>query len=664
MCGIAGFVNFDNRPADRTLLSRMIRTLQYRGPDDMGSYVDGPVALAHNRLSIIDLAGGKQPMATSQDAVWITFNGEIFNYVELREDLVKKGHHFATRSDTEVILHLYDEYGLDCVQHMNGQWAFAIWDKKNKRLFLSRDRVGVRPLFYTTAGDSFIFGSEVKALFAHPTVDRKLNVSALGQVFTYWFPLAPGTPFEGVEELPPGHSLTVENGQIKTHRYWQLDFSATDAACVQSPRAQERYESDFFNLLLDATRIRLRADVPVGAYLSGGLDSSVTTALAQRFVGSNLCTFSVAFEDPTLDESVFQQDVVRSLETKHRTIRCSADDIGEVFPAVIWHAERPILRTAPAPLFLLSRLVRESGFKVVLTGEGADEFLGGYDIYKEAKIRAFWAAQPDSLRRPLLLKRLYPYLNGLQKQSPAFLQAFFHASPEDVNDPFFSHIPRWELTRKSEVFFSPAIREEFQNCQGYADIRRLLPSKFGSWGKFSQAQYLEAAFLLPAYLLSSQGDRVAMAHSVEGRYPFLDHRVIQFAASLPPQLKMKVLNEKYILKKVFGDLVPPSVRNRPKQPYRAPDSVSFFDPITGRARQPYVDELLSPDCIRKAGIFDPSAVQKLVTKAKTGRASSFLDNAALVGVLSTQLLIHQFIHNFEERISHAADRAASTAVCN
>lgn len=642
----------------------MIRTLNYRGPDGTGMYVSGSVGLAHNRLSIIDIAGGKQPMSASQESLWITFNGEIFNFLELREELIKKGHEFSTRSDTEVILHLYREYGSDCVQHMNGQWAFAIWDARNRKLFLSRDRVGVRPLFYTTAGHSFIFGSELKAVLAHTAVDRKLNMQAIGQVFTYWFAPAPGTPFQGIHELPPGHSMMVEEGQVNVHRYWQLDFSPAEMGRIDSPDEQEKYESEFCDLLLDATRIRLRADVPVGAYLSGGLDSSVTTALAQRFVGSKLCTFSVAFEDPTLDESSYQREVVRSLDTEHQTIRCSADDIGEVFPAVIWHSERPILRTAPAPLFLLSRLVRESGFKVVLTGEGADEFLGGYDIYKEAKIRAFWAAQADSVRRPLLLKRLYPYLNGLQKQSPAYLQAFFHATPNDVKNPFFSHVPRWELTARSEVFFTASIRQELQQRALYADIEQLLPEGFAKWGTFSRAQYLESAFLLPAYLLSSQGDRVAMAHSVEGRYPFLDYRIVQFAASLPPQLKMKVLNEKYLLKKVFGDLVPPSVRNRPKQPYRAPDAISFFDPTTGKARHPYVDELLSSDCLRAYGMFDPNPVQKLVAKAKAGRASSFLDNAALVGILSTQLLAHQFIKHFEEKISHAPDRAGSTAVCN
>ena len=400
MCGIAGFLNLDGRPADRLLLERMIRMIDYRGPDGTGAFTDGAIALAHNRLSIIDIAGGHQPMQSDEGALWITFNGEIFNFIELREELIKKGRRFCSRSDTEVILHLYLEYGPECVRHMNGQWSFAIWDGRSKTLFLSRDRVGVRPLFYTTAGNSFIFGSELKAVLAHPAVDRNLDPQALRQVFTYWFPLAPSTPFQDVHELPPGHSIILADGKLEIRRYWQLDFSRADEARVDSVKGEERYEDEFCSLLLDATRIRLRADVPVGAYLSGGLDSSVVTALAQKFVGSKLCTFSVAFDDPSLDETSFQQEVVRSLDTQHQSIRCSADDISEVFPEVIWHSERPVLRTAPAPLFLLSRLVRDSGFKVVLTGEGADEFLGGYDIYKEAKIRAFWAAQPDSKRRP------------------------------------------------------------------------------------------------------------------------------------------------------------------------------------------------------------------------------------------------------------------------
>jgi asparagine synthase (glutamine-hydrolysing) len=663
MCGIAGFLNLDGAPVEPGVLNGMIGTLEHRGPDGSGTWTRGPVALGHRRLSIIDLACGHQPMTCDEGSLSITFNGEIFNYVELREELLQKGHTFRTRSDTEVILRLYQEYGPECVSHMNGQWAFAIWDERKRRLFASRDRMGVLPLFHTMVGRTFVFGSEVKALLAYPGVHRELDLEALRQVFTFWFPLAPRTVFKNVFELPAAHSMIIEDGEIKVYRYWELDFSIGDSARLDSPRTEESYLDELCDLILDSTRLRLRADVPVGAYLSGGLDSSITSALAQRFVGSSLCTFSVAFEDPALDESSYQMEVAARLGSKHETIRCSSADIGEVFPEVIRHAERPILRTAPAPLFMLSKLVHDNGFKVVLTGEGSDEFLGGYDIFKEAKIRAFWGAQIDSKYRPLLLKRLYPYLPGLQKQPLAYLRAFFHVSPEALADPFFSHVPRWDVTARAQALFSPAVRSALGTYTPYEDVAELVPREFSNWSAFSRAQYLEAAFLLPGYLLSSQGDRVSMAHSVEARYPFLDHRVAEFSTIAPARLKMKVLNEKYLLKRAFGDLVPASVRERPKQPYRAPDAISFFDPETGRARQPYVEEALSPESIRASGVFAPGAVEKLVERAKSGRTTDYVSNAALVGVLSTQLVVDEFISKRPETVSHATDRTGSTAVC-
>jgi asparagine synthase (glutamine-hydrolysing) len=636
MCGIAGVLNLSGAPVDLALLERMTGSIRHRGPDGLGVYAKDHVGFGHTRLSIIDIAGGSQPMSIADKSLWITFNGEIFNHVELREELIRKGHRFTTRSDTEVILHLYQEEGEKCVERFNGQWAFAIWDAPRRKLFLSRDRFGVRPLFYTQTPDSLLFASEIKTLLASPDVDRQLDLKALDEIFTFWVTPPPRTAFRNIRQLPPGHSMVVEKGRVRVFPYWTLDFERE----YEMPEASEqRLAEEFHALLEDATRIRLRSDVPVATYLSGGLDSTYITALAKQASPDLLNTFSVTFDDNELDESPFQQEASRFLGTAHCSVRCSRDDIAAVFPEVVWHTEQPILRTAPAPLFLLSKLVRESGFKVVLTGEGADEMLGGYDIFKEAKIRRFFGQRPESSWRSLLLKRLYPYMNGIQRQPSVYLKKFFQVTPEDLNNPFFSHLPRWRLTAKLKRFFSDEVRAETQSLSPISALEGSLPGGYSKWAPLNQAEYLEASLLLPGYILSSQGDRVAMAHAVEGRYPFLDHRVVEFATKLPPRLKMKVLNQKHLLKRAAHRLVPESVRQRPKQPYRAPDGCSFFG--SGAS---YAEELLSSDQIKDDAIFDPQAVAHLVSKFKCGRETSVVDNMALVGILSTQLLLHRFVN--------------------
>lgn len=640
MCGIVGIAHSDPSPVDPEPLRRMLATLTHRGPDEQALFVEGPVGLGHARLSIIDLAGGHQPMNYRRAGLWIAYNGEIFNYVELREELAAHGHQFLTRSDTEVILHAFEEWGEACVSRFNGQWAFAVWDERRRRLFLSRDRLGVRPLFYTRLGNRLLFASEVKALLAHRDVPRRLDPVGLDQTFTYWTTLAPRTVFEGISELPPGHNLIWQDGRLSTDRYWQLSFEPDE-----SVRTEEQWADKLLVLLADATRLRLRSDVPVGAYLSGGLDSTLTTALIQRSTSAVLRTFSITFDQPEFDESDYQRQAVDALGTDHEAIRCTSRDIAQVFPSVVWHAERPLLRTAPAPLFLLSELVRASGFKVVVTGEGADEMFGGYNVFKEAKVRRFWAAQPESAWRPLLLNRLYPYLPNLQAQSLAYRKAFFRVRPDDLADPLFSHLPRWELTSRLKTLLADGFRTSAAGQADFADCRAALPPGFAQWPPFCQSQYLEAIIFLPGYLLSSQGDRMAMAHSVEGRYPFLDHRVVELAARIPPRLKMKGLHEKHILKQTAQGLVPDSVRRRAKQPYRAPDVASFFPTAAGQTPPEYVRELLSTERIRRDGVFRPEAVEPLVRKALRGEVIGQRDNMALVGLISTQLLVEQFIHN-------------------
>jgi len=636
MCGVAGYVSLNGNPVEEALVRKMVGMINHRGPDATGVYCDGRAGLGHARLSIIDLSGGAQPMHNEDETLWVSFNGEIFNYLELREELIKKGHQFQTRSDTEVILHAFEEKGEDCVKDFNGQWAFAIWDTRAKRLFLSRDRLGVRPMFYTKTAGAFLFASEIKALFAHPDARRALDPHGLDEIFTYWCTLAPRTAFEGVSELPPGHSLMLEEGEVKVRRYWAIDYEA-DA----DPRPEEEYACRLRELLIDAVRIRLRADVPVGAYLSGGLDSTLTTALIKGYTNAPLRTFSVSFEDSEFDESAYQREAAKYLGTDHEEVVCSSETIGRVFPDVIWHTEKPILRTAPAPLYCLSKLVRESGYKVVITGEGSDEMFGGYDIFKEAKIRRFWAAHPESNLRPLLLRKLYPYLPNIQSQPDAYRKAFFHIKPEDLASPFFSHLPRWELTAQTKLFFADEFKARI-GSNGNGKLAARLPDGYASWDPFCQAQYLEAGWLLPGYILSSQGDRMGMAHSVEGRFPFLDHRVAEFASHLPPHLKMKALNEKYLVKTCADGLIPPSIKRRSKQPYRAPEGKSFFPakPLE------YVRELLSEERIRRDGVFHPAAVARLMGKVQSGQAIGIKDNMALVGIISTQLLLEQFVNSF------------------
>jgi asparagine synthase (glutamine-hydrolysing) len=640
MCGIAGIFNFRcNREITLDTLKGMIAMLRHRGPDGFGYYRDELTGLAHARLSIIDLEGGWQPIYNEDKTVCIVFNGEIFNYLELREELEEKGHRFSTHSDTEVIVHLYEEYGEKCLSHLNGQFAFAIRDKRRNRLFIARDRVGIRPLFYTQLDGSFLFASEIKALFAERKVKRELDPLALDQIFTFWMTIPPRTAFKDIFELPAGHYLIIERGTIEKKKYWDLDFTQGLRSC-----SEEEYAEQLRELLIASTRLQLRADVPVGAYLSGGIDSSVITTLIKNYTDTPLRTFSVTFQDEVYDESGYQQQMIDYLHTDHSDIRCTYADIGRVFPEVIRYTEKPIVRTAPAPLYLLSKLVRENGYRVVLTGEGSDEILAGYDIFKETKVRRFLERSPDSRFRPLIMKRLYPYLAHSPVRSLQYAESFFKADTHNYPEEFYSHVPRWNTTAKIKTFFSASLKDALIGYDNVRDLAASLSDDLDGLDDVSLAQYIEIKTLLSGYLLSSQGDRMAMANSIEGRFPFLDHRVVEFACKLPPTIRMKALTEKYILKKSMKDLLPDAVLRRTKQPYMAPDAKSFF---LGD-RFDYVDELLSDRYLAESGYFNTKAVALLVKKCRQSPVLGFKDNMALVGILSTQLLHDLYIRNFQE----------------
>ena len=650
MCGIVGILNRGSglgtgpTPEDVTGMIGMVR---HRGPEAAGLYVDDEVGLGHARLSIVDLAGGLQPLSSQDDSIWLIVNGEVFNYVELRAELEARGHRFKTGSDCETILHLYEEQGPDCVHALNGDFAFALWDRNRRQLVLARDRVGVRPLFYTEADGQLVFGSEIKALLTRPGVSREIDPVALGQVFSSWSPVPPRTMFEGISTLRPGHMLIANPRGTTIRQYWGVSFPERGA---QPPMGDGEAAEALRELLLDATRLRLRADVPVGSYVSGGLDSSAVTALARRYTTNKLQTFAVSFTDGEYDERPHQERVARMLGTEHHTVTCGSEDIARVFPDVVWHAETPLLRTAPAPLYILAGLVRQHDFKVVLTGEGADEFLVGYDIFKEARIRAFWARQPDSKLRPLLLKRLYGHIPEMARPSQSYLEAFFGADLDQAGAPGFSHATRWRNGERLHRYFSAEVQAAIA-AGGAAELDALLADNAAAWDPVSRAQYNEITTFLDPYLLSSQGDRVAMAHAVEGRFPFLDHRVIEFANSLPPSMKLRGLNEKALLKRAVADLLPPEILERPKQPFRAPIRAAFAGPDA----PDYVRELLDPAVVAADGMFKPQAVSWLLNRARTGARLSEIENMALVGIISFGLFRRAFWDEFSARARTPAD---------
>jgi len=653
VCGIAGSVALrdDLPPPALADLAAMVAALRHRGPDEFGLYRDRRAGLGHARLSIIDLATGQQPLANEDGSTWVVFNGEIYNYLELRTELATLGHTFRTQSDTEVIVHAYEQWAESAFARFNGQFAVALWDSAAETLVLARDRLGVRPIYLCEHAGRLWFASEVKAIFAGDrSIPRALDPLGLAETFTFWTTTAPQGVFAGVTELEPGHVRTISRGRTVDRAFWEprypVDGQTTFPGTIDE--AAERVRA----ALEDSVRLRmLRADVPVGSYLSGGLDSALVAALGRRVKGDRFCTYSIRFEDAEYDETPFQRAMAAFIESDHREITVRRADIAGVFPEVVVHAERPLLRAAPAPLFLLSRLVHESGIKVVLTGEGADEMFAGYDLFREAKIRRFWGRQPASTIRPRLLERLYPYLSRSPVAQRAMAREFFGRGRERWADPGFSHRTRWQPAAALQRLFTADLRREAGRTDVTERLLAALPGDFRRWSFLAQDQYLEVRTLLSGYLLSSQGDRMLMAHSVEGRFPFLDVDVVELANALPPSYKLRGLDEKHVLKRAAAGVVPEAILRRPKQPYRAPDAVSFV----GADAPDWVAEVVSERAVAAAGVFDPTAVGRLWRKCRghaSGTPFANADNMALVGVLSTGLL-------FERLVRGAPDRSAA-----
>lgn len=631
MCGIAGLIT-DQRTEYSGRLHAMIECIRYRGPDENGFYLDEDIGLGQARLSIIDPQNGKQPAFNEDASVVVIFNGEIFNYLTLRKELLSKGHCLTNHSDTAVLPHLYEEYGDGMFEKLNGQFAIAIWDKKNKRLLLARDRFGEKPLFYFCKGKTLCFASEAKAIFRSGMVSAEISPTALGHVFTFWTTIGDETVFKDIHQVPPGGTLIFENSAYIIKSYWQMNFSK-DAELI---RMNENDIADALEQKLVASvKNRMRSDVPISFYLSGGLDSSLIAGIAAEVSGVRLNTFSVTFDDENFDESFYQKHLSQHLGTNHHSTVFSQSQIPSILREVIYHSETPLLRSGAFPMYVLAGLVKSHQIKVVLSGEGADELFGGYDIFREVKIREFCKRVPDSEYRPALYKRINSFVNGLSRQSTGSLSFFYGGSDADVF--ISSHLTRWKMGAFSRQFFSPEYQKIMSEENEFSMIKEALPPAYADWTPVQRAQYLELTTLFSQYLLSSQGDRVSMSAGVECRYPFLDNDIAQFAASLPDSMKIKGLNEKYILKKLARKYVPEIIAQRRKFPYRAPISIRRL------MDDQYVRSVLSGDRLKQSGIFKEEAVDRFLSAALQKTSPNERDCMLFMGILTTQVLSELFI---------------------
>jgi len=636
MCGISGSYRRRGRAADAGLLLAMAGELVHRGPDGVGVYLDDRFGMANTRLAIVDLSGGEQPLSDERRRHWVMQNGEIYNHVELRAELEACGHEFATRSDTEVVAHAYEEWGVRCLERFNGDFAIAVWDRERRELLLARDRFGVRPLFLAEWDGDVCFASEAKALLRHPAARRELDPVGIVDTFTAWTTLPDHTAFAGIRELPPAHYvLAGPRGIGEPVRWWDVDFTPVAAREEELVGAVE-------DLLVDSVRLRLRADVQVGAYVSGGLDSSAIAAIATRQVGTDrLAGFGVGFSDSRYDESAAQAAIAAELGVElHRTL-VDASAIAGAFPAAVELAEKPLLRTGGAPLLCLSRAVREAGLKVVLTGEGADELFAGYDIFREDKVRRFWARDPSSALRPLLLRRLNRWLATDPSKAGAFLTSFYARGLLDVEDPLYSHRLRFANTARSLKVLDRAVLEAAAPAGDFGErLERTLPPEYARFSPLARAQYLEIATFFEGYLLHPQGDRMLMGNSVEGRFPYLDYRLAELAARLPDSLRLRGLREKHALRRAVASYLPSELRSRPKVPYRAPIQQVFFPPGGGGELRSF----LEPARIAEAGLLDAATVARLVAKFRRPEAIvSETDEMALAGATSLMILHDRFV---------------------
>jgi asparagine synthase (glutamine-hydrolysing) len=601
MCGIAGTLRLgSDRPVTREEVARMCAVLRHRGPDDEGVHVDGGLGIGMRRLSIIDLATGRQPIGNEDGTVWTVFNGEIYNFRELRRELRGRGHVFTTATDTEVIVHLYEEHGPGFVERLRGMFALAVWDAPRRRLVLARDRLGIKPLYYAETAEGLLFGSELKAVLAGG-LGRDVDRQALHDYLSLGYVPGPRTIFAAARKLPPAHLLVCERGQVTVRRYWALAYRP--APRWSDDEAAERLRA----LLRETVRGHLMSDVPLGVFLSGGVDSSTLVALMREVGGGPIRTFSIGFDEASYDELGVAREVARRFGTEHHELVVRPDAV-DLVPALVRAFDEPFADSSAVPVYCVSRLARDH-VKVVLSGEGGDEVFAGYDTYTAGRLAETYRRLPAALSRRLLpaLVRRLPVSHrrvSLDYKAKRFVAGALRP-PADAHyawKEIFSEDAKAALYAGGAGAFAPPVRlyrDAFAACGAAEALTRL--------------QHVDQAIYLPDDILV-KADRMTMANSLEGRVPFVDHHVVEFAASLPARLRLRGLAKKYVLKRAMAGALPERVLRGPKRGFNVPIPVW----LAGELRD-LVHDVLNDKRVREAGFFDPAAVRALIDEHERRR---------------------------------------------
>lgn len=644
MCGIAGAIDLTGkRTLPKDILGLMADTIYHRGPDEEGYLRQDSVALASRRLSIVGLADGQQPISNEDKSISVVYNGELFDYQLLKKELQAKGHHFVTHCDTEVIPHLWEEYGEEMFSKLRGQFAFALWDRRQRRLILARDRFGICPLYWTRQGDWLLFASEIKALLATGMVPIRPDLCGINHVFTFFAMPGPLTAFEGISSLLPGHYLNIEPGhssdgvasvpKVEDRIHWEIDFP--DEGDENPEHNALVLVSQFEELLMNAVEKRLRADVPVVSYLSGGVDSSIVVAMANKVRGKPIPTFTIRIDDPKLDETNEASLVARHVASYPAVVNCGAHEVLHNYPRLVKAAESPVIDTSCAALLLLAERVHNDGYKVALTGEGSDEWLAGYPWYKVNKLLGFLDVIPG-IRLSMAVRRLYLKLSGAPRFPVDTVQRI-----HQVVGGHNGWLDIYGILGLSKLrLYNDRMREVMMEHIPYQDLG-LNQERLRRWHPLNRALYLGARIHLPGLLLNAKGDRIAMHSSVETRYPFLDEDVYSFLAKLHPRWKLRGFKDKYILRLLAERWLPKQVARRRKAMFRAP-----FDSFHMENPPRYVEQLFSKESLQKTDYFDPEAVthyREAFKEMGAHSAQRLAVEMGLAGVLSTQLWHHLYI---------------------